>query len=63
MYTAMLTVDNIVSGARHDIWTVNVDEEYQEEKAVGGGSSIGSTGRDAPLLPRRVPAVTSRTSR
>ena len=43
MYTAMLTVENIL-GADHDIWSVNVEEEYHEE---------GSTGRDAPIVPRR----------
>ena len=42
MYTAMLTVENIL-GAHNDIWTVNVEEEYHEE---------GSTGRDAPVIPR-----------
>jgi protoporphyrinogen oxidase len=31
MYTAMLSVENIL-GADHDIWSVNVDEEYHEEK-------------------------------
>jgi protoporphyrinogen oxidase len=31
MYTAMLTVDNIVSGASHDVWNVNVEAEYHEE--------------------------------
>ena len=30
MYTAMLAVDNIVNMASHDIWSVNVDEEYHE---------------------------------
>jgi protoporphyrinogen oxidase len=30
MFTAMLTVDNIY-GAHHDIWSVNVEEEYHEE--------------------------------
>jgi protoporphyrinogen oxidase len=43
MYTALLTVENI-GGADHDVWTVNVEEEYHES---------GSTGRDAPVLPRR----------
>ena len=49
MYTAMLTVENL-HGAHHDIWSVNVEEEYHEEQGeiVGGG-----TGRDAPVLPRR----------
>ena len=31
MYTAMLTVDNIVNGTDHDVWQVNVDSEYHEE--------------------------------
>ena len=30
MFTAMLTVENLL-GADHDIWTVNVEEEYHEE--------------------------------
>ncbi len=32
MYTAMLSVENML-GASHDIWSVNVEEEYHEEKA------------------------------
>jgi protoporphyrinogen oxidase len=31
MYTAMLTVENIVDGADHDVWEVNVEAEYHEE--------------------------------
>ena len=31
MFTAMLTVENIVLGATHDIWSVNVESEYHEE--------------------------------
>lgn len=31
MYTAMLTVDNIVTGSNHDVWEVNVEAEYHEE--------------------------------
>ena len=31
MFTAMLTVENIVLGAAHDIWSVNVESEYHEE--------------------------------
>jgi protoporphyrinogen oxidase len=30
MLTAMLSVENIL-GAQHDIWAVNVDDEYHEE--------------------------------
>jgi protoporphyrinogen oxidase len=62
MYTAMLTVENIVAGTAHDIWTVNVEDEYHEEKlsepASGGGRApteasrpSRGTGRDAPILP------------
>jgi protoporphyrinogen oxidase len=31
MFTAMLAVENIF-GATHDLWSVNVEEEYHEEK-------------------------------
>jgi protoporphyrinogen oxidase len=55
MYTAMLTVDNIVEDAGHDIWSVNVDEEYHEETSEGRVSS--GTGRDAPVVPRKVAAA------
>jgi UDP-galactopyranose mutase len=50
MLTAMLTAENIL-GANHDVWDVNVEEDYHEE--VGSPTSKGSsTGRDAPVLPR-----------
>ena len=49
MYTAMVTVENLISGTHHDVWEVNVDEEYHEEKAP---SSSSSTGRDAPVITR-----------
>ena len=48
MFTAQLTVENIADGTTHDIWAVNVEEEYHEEKGSGGGG----TGRDAPVIPR-----------
>jgi protoporphyrinogen oxidase len=44
MFTAMLSVDNIF-GAAHDIWSVNVEQEYHEEKSGGSG-----TGRAAPVI-------------
>jgi len=31
MLTAMLTVQNIADGTHHDIWDVNVEEDYHEE--------------------------------
>jgi protoporphyrinogen oxidase len=58
MYTAMLTVENIVDGAGHDIWSVNVEEEYHEESSSvrRGTRREAGTGRDAPILPRSVAA-------
>jgi protoporphyrinogen oxidase len=50
MKTAMLAVENIL-GADHDIWAVNVEEEYHEEKTVDVRE--GGTGRAAPITPRR----------
>jgi protoporphyrinogen oxidase len=52
MFTAMLTVANLF-GARHDIWEVNVEEEYHEEATGTPGGTTG-TGRDAPILPRSI---------
>jgi protoporphyrinogen oxidase len=51
MFTAMLTVENILGRGDHDIWSVNVDEEYHEE-GTGTSGSTGGTGRDAPIVPR-----------
>jgi protoporphyrinogen oxidase len=50
MVTAMLTVENLF-GADHDIWAVNVEEEYHEELRDGTEAAPG-TGRSAPVLPR-----------
>ncbi len=55
MLTAMLTVENIVDGARHDVWEVNVDAEYHEERAERKRAASG-TGRDAPVLLSDAPA-------
>lgn len=51
MYTAMLTVENILDGTDHDIWAVNVEEEYHEERTPAASGARG-TGRDAPVVPR-----------
>ena len=32
MLTAMLAVENILDDAGHDLWSVNVDDEYHEER-------------------------------
>ena len=65
MYTAMLSVENIF-GADHDVWSVNVEEEYHEvavsdgpNRPTGQVPAPGQgTGRDAPVLPRQ--AIESR---
>jgi protoporphyrinogen oxidase len=51
MFTAMLAADTIATGRRHDVWAVNVEEEYHEE--MDASSSRSGTGRDAPILPAR----------
>jgi protoporphyrinogen oxidase len=47
MYTAMLAVENIVKGTTHDVWAVNVEKEYHEERADDDGAG---TGRAAPVI-------------
>ncbi|MEV0879104.1 NAD(P)/FAD-dependent oxidoreductase [Micromonospora echinofusca] len=55
MLTAMLTAENIACGTRHDVWSVNVEQDYHEESSHDGDGHRG-TGRDAPVVPAR-PAV------
>jgi len=31
MFTAQLTVQNIIDGTHHDVWDINVEEDYHEE--------------------------------
>lgn len=52
MLTAMLTVENVLDDAKHDVWTVNVEQEYHEERPTRGAGRITGTGRDAPVIPR-----------
>ena len=44
MLTAMLAVENLFLGKNHDLWSVNVEEEYHEEK------TNNSSGRQAPTI-------------
>jgi protoporphyrinogen oxidase len=60
MLTAMLAVENI-AGAKHDVWTVNVDEEYHESGHHGVTpqaskilDGVSGTGRDVPQLVDRL---------
>lgn len=50
MLTAMLTADSIVTGEKHDVWTVNVEDEYHEESRANG--AVTGTGRQAPTVER-----------
>ncbi|MEM8620463.1 MAG: NAD(P)/FAD-dependent oxidoreductase [Actinomycetota bacterium] len=57
MYTAMLTVDNLLNGTEHDIWSVNVEADYHES---GAGPSA-HTGRAAPVVPAQAHSADSPT--
>jgi protoporphyrinogen oxidase len=53
MLTALLSARNIL-GASHDVWEVNVEDDYHEEqtgKAGGPAVRPSRTGRDAPFHP------------
>ena len=53
MLTAMLAVENILDGAGHDIWAVNVEEEYHEEarpRRPTPSAPAPGPGRAAPIF-------------
>ncbi|MGQ0847211.1 MAG: NAD(P)/FAD-dependent oxidoreductase [Sporichthyaceae bacterium] len=57
MVTAIYAVDNL-TGTPRDLWAVNVEKEYHEEKSASSGGTSGSTpaggtGRAAPIVPAR----------
>ena len=53
MFTAMLTAENIATGSKHDVWSVNVEEVYHEtEVKKDAPKKGGGTGRDAPVVSR-----------
>ncbi|HEV2890075.1 MAG TPA: NAD(P)/FAD-dependent oxidoreductase [Frankiaceae bacterium] len=55
MMTAMLAAENILDpSAGHDLWAVNVEEEYHEEAKPSSAATARGTGRDAPILPRHL---------
>jgi hypothetical protein len=51
MLTAMLSAENVL-GAKHDLWAINVEQEYHEEIALEPGGEAA--------LDRLLPAVFSR---
>jgi protoporphyrinogen oxidase len=52
MMTALLVSENIRTGSGHDVWAVNVEEEYHEQGRDDGRATPAGTGRDAPLMPQ-----------
>ncbi|HVV77434.1 MAG TPA: NAD(P)/FAD-dependent oxidoreductase [Mycobacteriales bacterium] len=52
MMTAMLAVENLMLGTDHDVWAVNVEEDYHESTTDPVTRPGRGTGRDAPILPR-----------
>lgn len=40
MFTAMLSVENIVLGTHHDVWQVNVESDYHEELATTSSEAL-----------------------
>ena len=68
MLTAMLTVDNIVTGAQHDVWTVNVEEDYHETVSATDTPAVSPTeqnprGGTGTSEPTRTTTAASRTGR
>jgi len=59
MFTAMLAVENILDGAGHDVWQVNVEEDYHEAGPRPKASSPAA-GVDTGQPDSIVPAVDAR---
>jgi protoporphyrinogen oxidase len=57
MMTALLSVDNLLNGASNDVWAVNVEADYHEEHS---STPTSTTGRSAPVVPRRPSGPTAR---
>ena len=55
MMTALLAARNVLGATpAHDVWAVNVEDDYHEESRT---DPRGGTGRSAPLLPRPMAAA------
>ncbi len=42
MLTAQLTVQNIADGTAHDVWAVNVEEDYHEQSSPGSTATAST---------------------
>ena len=57
MLTGMLAVRNLMDGERHDLWSVNTDQEYHEEMAEADAEEVEAVagaveGRLAEIFPK-----------
>ena len=62
MLTAMLSVENILDGTEHDVWSVNVEAEYHEEQTGGDDTPGRHRPRRALPSPQVVVAESRRAS-
>jgi hypothetical protein len=64
MMTAMLSVENIISGRKtYDIWQVNQDAEYHESGSAGQEQTIGTGLRMVPTRLSEVAMASATPSR
>ena len=52
MLTGLLAVRNLEGGARHDLWTVNTEQEYHEEVGLSDAEAAALEGRITEIFPR-----------
>ncbi len=52
MLTAMLSVENIVTGSEHDVWTVNVEDDYHETSSTSAGATDPAATYPSSLAPK-----------
>ncbi|HKZ05957.1 MAG TPA: NAD(P)/FAD-dependent oxidoreductase [Methylomirabilota bacterium] len=52
MLTGLLAVRNVESGERHDLWSVNTEQEYHEEVGVTEAQAEALAGRITAIFPR-----------
>jgi hypothetical protein len=57
MMTALMSVENLLGTASHDVWAVNVEEDYHEEGPKKADAKAAGTGRAAPIVPRKPSAL------
>ena len=55
MLTGVYAAQNII-GEQHDVWNVNVDQEYHEETTADEAKTTVSVGTTERMIPQRVPS-------